>query len=142
MPEYYSVVWMDHILFVHWSTDGQFRLSSFSDCEQSCSPSDFEFIDLRVVIWELHLRKPKFSDSVCLRSESPTVLPENTHASTLLPDTLTQQIWVGLETFIFNEVPPFTLPALVQMTKLLFCKKLKRRKASVFELWVHFFSFF
>ena len=22
MPEYYSVVWMDHILFVHWSTDG------------------------------------------------------------------------------------------------------------------------
>ena len=39
-----------------------FRLSSFSDCEQSCPPGDFEFIDLRVVIWELHLRKPKFWD--------------------------------------------------------------------------------
>ena len=80
MPEYYSVEWMDHVLFVHWSTNVHSGYFHLSDCEQSCPPSCFEFIHLGIVIWELHLRKPMFSDfSVLdLRSNPSTVVAENT----------------------------------------------------------------
>ena len=142
MPEYYSVEWMDHILFVHWSTDVHSGYFYLSDCEQSCPPSCFEFIHLGIVIWEPHLRKPTFSDF-----SVPKVKPTHSGRWKHMPGPHLQILWLGR--FGWAWKPSFSVRShpslsqlLVQMIKPLFCKKLKKRKSSMFELWVHFFPIF
>ena len=82
-----------------------------------------------------------------LQCSWPKVKPKHSGRWKHMPGPHLQILWLGR--FGWAWKPSFSVRShpslsqlLVQMIKPLFCKKLKKRKSSMFELWVHFFPIF